>query len=180
MMGPSRSRAARSRTARRGCAQRESRVRAPLDGMLCGAAPADGRRARCMLRRVVYGVRHSCMMHRRALHVIYTSLLCIGARCMMRRRALHVVYTSLLCIGACCTLHWRRTAVPQRLCCVVRCWCVARALLDRAKGGAVAVAERRRDALVRSATAACSPWTRAPRCSTPWRYPAPKHRRVRG
>jgi hypothetical protein len=37
-----------------------------------------------------------------------------------------------------------------------------------------AVAEWRRDALVRSPTAACSPWTRAPRCSTRWRYPTPE------
>jgi hypothetical protein len=43
-----------------------------------------------------------------------------------------------------------------------------------------AAAERRRDALVRSTAAACSSWRRAPRCSTPWRYPAPQQGCVRG
>jgi hypothetical protein len=60
-MGPSRSRAARSRTARRGCV-RPARVARPRAvvwyNARCGTA--DGWRARCgarMLRRSVYGVR---------------------------------------------------------------------------------------------------------------------------
>jgi hypothetical protein len=36
------------------------------------------------------------------------------------------------------------------------------------------------DALLPSTPAACSPWQRAPRFSTPWRYPAPKERCVQG
>jgi hypothetical protein len=139
-----------------------------------------------------FGAR--CMMRRRAFHVIYTSLLFIGACCMLHRRAFRVSSAHVACcLGARCMLHWcalhgalathSRPAAPL-LCgaLLVRRACAARS----GEGRAVAVAERRRDALVRSpgaaaysAAAACSRWPRAPRCSTPWRYPAPKQRCVR-
>jgi hypothetical protein len=170
-MGPSRSRAARSRTARR-CVRAPSASRAsraPWDGMLRGAArPIDGAHGACGGELcTVYGAcgrRGACcvcciiMSHRCVLHR------CFGARC----------------IGACCTLHVAN-AQPSRSArsCSPLCggWCACAA--RSGEGRAVAVAERRRDALVCSPTAACSRWARAPRCSTPWRYPAPKQRCVR-
>ncbi len=93
-------------------------------------------------------------------------------RCALHRRALHRLVASA-CVASAPVASAPRSR-PQRRCRVMHCsnccGCAARS----GKGRAVAVAERRRDALVRSTTAAaCSPWPAAPRCSTPWRYPTP-------
>jgi hypothetical protein len=82
-----------------------------------------------------------------------------------------------------CVLCFVEPTIPSRAMAhrrVVRCAACCAGAARLGEGRAVAAAERRRDALVRSPTAACCPWTRAPRCSTPWRYPAPQQRRVRG
>ena len=59
-------------------------------------------------------------------------------------------------------------------------WCVARRMSSSmGAGGRAPSPSVRRVAPVRrvtaAAVAACSAWTRALRCSTAWRYPAPKH-----
>jgi hypothetical protein len=137
-------------------------------GILCaeaayrpGAAPgACG--TRCGMRYAM------CMLHRRAL------ARCIGARwrvasarvarCTGLRRMLHAA-----------NAQPSRSARSCSPLCSVRCACASRS----GEGRAFAAAERRRGALVRSPSAACSSWTRAPRCSTPWRYPAPQQGCVR-
>jgi hypothetical protein len=54
--------------------------------------------------------------------------------------------------------------------------CAARVRCSIGRRAGFVVAERRCDALeCRLVAAACSPWSGAPRCSTPWRYPTPKH-----
>ncbi len=82
------------------------------------------------------------------------------------------------CIGAPCTLHRRRIAFPHRLGVWYVAWRATRGPSSMGQRAGFAVAERRCDAHVPRliATAACSPCSRAPRCSKPWRYPTPKHR----
>jgi hypothetical protein len=112
-------------------------------------------RVACSLRcalRVLPCMLHPCMFHQRALHAC-----CIVSSVHRKRAALTMAHRRVVRCAACCA-------------------CAARL----GEGRAVAVAERRRDALVRSPTAACSPWPRARRCSTPWRYPAPQQGCVRG
>jgi hypothetical protein len=172
-------------TAVRACAQRESRVRAAWYGMLRGAArPMDGAHgARCGEWCAVYGAcgrRGACCIG--CIIIVASMRVASVLRRALPRCALHVASVRVACcIGACCTLHVAN-AQPSRSArscsplCGVWCACAARS----GEGRAVAVTERGRDALVCSpTTAACSPWTRAPRCSTPWRYPAPKQRCVR-
>ncbi len=180
-------------TAVRACAERESRVPRAVGWYVARCSTADRWRARRMLRRVVYGVRRMrpawsvlCMLHHHCridaccIGASAHAACCVGARCMLFTPVYFASARVPCCLGARNTLHCRRTAVPQRLllcdALLVRCACAARS----DEGRAVTVAERRRDALVRrlmaAAAAACSPWTRAPRCSTPWRYPAPKQR----
>ncbi len=139
-------------------------------------------------------------LHRCALHVAFFLVRAAPvrvARCICACRMLHKASARAArcigarwrvasgcvacCSGACCTLH-AANAQPHRSArscsplCRVCCACASR--WD--EGRAVAAAERRHDALVRRGTAACSPWPRAPRCSTPWRYPTPEQRCVRG
>ncbi len=139
---------------------------------------------RCALH--VASARLFLHLHRRTLLV----LCCILHPCLSHRRALRDDVASTCCIGACSALHrcvlhvacCKRAAVPQRAVVrsVVQCLLRVRCSIGRRTG--FAVAERRRDALVcsRTVAAACSPWPAAPRCSTPWRYPTPKQRCVRG
>jgi hypothetical protein len=113
----------------------------------------------CGLRRMAASgiVVHACMLHRRAFHVASAI---VG---VLHRRVLHVA-----------SAQPARSARSSSPLCSVCCVCADRL----GEGRASAAAKRRRDALVRRPGAACSPWPRAPRCSTPWRYPAPKHRCV--
>ncbi len=168
----------------------------------CIGAPArlvaPLRVARCMLRlhalqvasaRIACCFCARCKLHRCALH----RLRCISARCIGASHRLGLPRPLLHRLGLPRPLlhrlvlprpllHRRRAAVPQRRCRVMRCSVCCVCAARSGEGRAVAVAERRRDALVRRAwaAAACSPWTRAPRCSTPWRYPAPQQGCVRG
>jgi hypothetical protein len=164
------------------------------------SGPVAPRCMRYMMRRC--GMRCACCTGARcvshrfrvaseqyiALYVASTCRIdacCIGASArvasarfgVLHRRALHVASLRVVCCsGACCTLHFANSQ-PSRSArsCSPLCgvWC---ACADRlGEGRAFASAERRRDALVRSSPEACSPWPRAPRCSTPWRYPTPQH-----
>jgi hypothetical protein len=140
---------------------RVARVRNRKDACIEGG-PVPPRCMRYRMRRC--GMRYArctglrCVLHRRALHVASARVAsCIGARCIGSR-----------CIGARCIgalhrlvlprprLHRRRAAVPQRRCRVMRCSVCSVCAARSGEGRAVAVAERRRDALVRSPTAACS------------------------
>jgi hypothetical protein len=151
------------------CAQRESRVPRAVVWYVARCGTADRWRARRMLRRVLYGVRRMrpawsvlCMLHHHcridaccigasARVASVRVACCVGACCMLHRRVLHV---------ACSTLHVAN-AQPSRSArsCSPLCggWCACAARLG--EGRAVAVAERRRVALVRrpAMTAACSP-----------------------
>ncbi len=118
---------------------------------------AFARRVLCVVLRVASAVVACCI-----------DACCIGARIMLHRCALHVASVTRsppAALPPCGALHGVLRVGAARF----------------GKGRAFAVAERRRDALVRSRTAAvCSPWTRAPRCSTPWRYLTPMQGCVRG
>jgi hypothetical protein len=120
-------------------------------------------RCPCFVRDVRLHRCGCCMLHRGAWHVGH------GARRISARRI------GAGCIGASAT---RRPPAHTVVGCVARS--AARVRCSTGRRAGCAVAERRCDALVHRATAACSPWPRAPRCSTPWRYPAPEQGCVRG
>ena len=153
--------------------------RAPWDGMLRAAArPMDGAHGACCGEWcTVYGAwsrRGACCVC--CIIIVASMRVASVLRRALHRCALHVasVYVAC-CIDACCTLHVAN-AQPSRSArsCSPLCggWCACAA--RSGEGRAFAAAERRRDALVCSPTAACLRCPRAPRCSTPWRYPAPQ------
>ncbi len=134
----------------------------------CVLHVAAARVARCMLQARCIG--EGSTLHRRALAC------CIAAWCMLQRRVLHVASVRVASAFVASAPRCRPAAPLPCGALLVRCACAARL----GEGRAVEIAERRRDALVRSSSAACSTCTKALRCSTPCRYPAPKQRCVRG
>jgi hypothetical protein len=149
---------------------------------VAGAIGARRMVAHCILHGASAPV--SCVtLHRRALHVALASVAsvasphvasCVGAWCMLHRCELRIATAR----GSCC-IGDATSSLSALLCDALDGGLRVRCTSGRRAG--FAVAERRCDALVRSpALAACSPWPRAPRCSTPWRYPAPEQGCVRG
>jgi hypothetical protein len=110
---------------------------------------------------------HPCMLHRRIVCVL-----------MLRQHVASVCFAC--CIGACCTLHVANAQPSRSARSCSPLYGVLRVRCSIGRRPGFAAAERRRDALVHSRMVACSPYTRAPRCSTPWRYPAPEQRCERG
>ncbi len=202
-MGPSRSRAERSRVPWR-CVRA---LRSPVACRKCSCLTLHvAHDAAChavwvwRFEQGVYGMRDAtcCNMlyvarwimrilsvHRRMLHVAPARVAsvrvacCIDARCALHQFALRVAPVRVAC---CIGVRHRCAAFPQlrrAMRSMVngrRVVCVALVRCSTGRRAGCAGAERRCDALVRRAmeAAACSPWSRAPRCLTPWRYPTPQ------
>jgi hypothetical protein len=162
-MAPSRSRAARSRTPRRRCV-RPARVARPraVVWYVARCGTADEWHARCGARMLRRSSVVRCTAHAAGVEsALYVASSCRIDACCIRafarvasvhRRALHrlVLHRLVLHVANAQPSRSARSCSPL---CGVWCACAARSGEGRA---VFLVAERRRDALVRSPVAGCS------------------------